>query len=89
VERASVGPRGSEKRDTTIEVATFMDVSVNESTTLMENFLFYNGVRQSEHPATLLRDHPYLGACDQWSWEGTFGEHGATIVGENVSRVRI
>jgi len=29
-----------EKPNTTMEVATFMDVSVNESITLMENFVF-------------------------------------------------
>ena len=40
MERVSVDPRGSEKRNITMEVATFMDVSVNMSTTLMENFLF-------------------------------------------------
>ena len=40
MERASVGPRGSKKKDITMEVATFMDVSVNESITLMENLLF-------------------------------------------------
>jgi hypothetical protein len=40
VEWASVGRRGSKKTNTTMEVATFMDVSVNESITLMENLPF-------------------------------------------------
>ena len=40
VERASIGLRESEKINTTMEVATFMDESVNESITLMENLLF-------------------------------------------------
>lgn len=40
MERASAGARASKKKEVTMEVATFMDVSVNESITLMENLLF-------------------------------------------------
>jgi hypothetical protein len=64
-----------------MEVATSMDVSFNESITLMANFAFYNGVRYSEYPVTFLRDYPYLVASDQRSWEDTSSEHGARIVG--------
>lgn len=61
-----------------------MDVSFNESITLMANFAFYNSVRYSEYPVAFLRDYPYLVAPDQRSWEDTSGEHGARIVGQNI-----
>jgi hypothetical protein len=66
-----------------MEVATFMDVSVNESITLMVNPASW------KHPVLRLlcdsgRRLPYLLPLDQRSWEGTSSQYSATIIGYGI-----